>query len=320
MTHLLTTKLSVLMLALILGGCASSSEKSKFFDYTVVDLSAFADNTMVIMQTPAGALNSTDAILSEEYLLQNPEEIARLDTLSAKGEVLFSHIRTYSTRISDLSVSTLSEQQRIAAVADSLGLFADDMPHADAQTQASYAHTIENVSAQKEFLEAVRAAQPIVNALGRLGQSYLNEYDTAVLGLAEAMSIALDEDFEPIAGYFIRIDSRNRALLERLRDVYKREPKLGGLANQEEQIIQGLERNHRLAQEAGPEWQLYVNTAAEIDRLQAAALTNTGSARVAILTWVSAHEKMASGQVKPAEWFSFKDVTTATIMAGRRLL
>ena len=46
---------------------------------------------------------------------------------------------------------------------------------------------------------------------------------------------------------------------------------------------------------------------------------NTTS-RVVFPSWVSAHEKMASGEVKPADWFSLKDVTTAAFMAGRRLL
>lgn len=317
----LNTRVFVILLALLLGACASSStSKSKFAEYRVADLSAFADNTLVIMQTPAGALNSTDAILSEQYLLENPKEIARLDVLTAKGEALFGHIRTYSARISDLSVSELSEEQRIAAVAESLQVFATDIAGADEHTRTSYAHTIERVGAQQDFLVAIRSAQPIINSLGRMGQSYLNEYDTTVLGLAEVMSASLDSDFVPVMDYFNRVDARNRVLADRLLAVYKRESSLGALAAEEEEIIQAFERNHRLAQEAGPEYQLYVATAAEIDRLQETSLANTGRVRVSVLSWVSAHEKMASGEVRPADWFSLNDVATAAFMAGRRML
>ena len=318
---ILLTKTLVTLLALLLGACASSPiNESKFAEHRVADLSAFADNTMVIMQTPAGALNSTDAILSEEYLLKNPEEIARLDALTEKGDALFSHIRTYSARISDLSVRDLPEEQRIAAVAESLQVFANDIEGTDEHTLASYAHTIESVRAQQEFLVAIRSAQPIISVLGRIGQSYLNEYDNIVLGLADVMKTSLDSDFEPVLDYFNRLDSRNRVLADRLRDVYKRETSLGALAAEEEQIIEALERNHRLAQEAGTEYQLYVATAAEIARLQEASLTNTGGVRVSILSWVSAHDKMASGEVMPADWFSLNDVATAAFMAGRRIL
>jgi hypothetical protein len=312
------TRVSAALLTLMLGACAST--EGKFTEYHVADLSAFSDNTAVIMQVPAGALTSADAILSEAYLVQFPDYIARLDELRSKGEALFSHIRTYSSRISDLSVGNLSEKARIAAVADALKIFSDDIGRADASTQAGFEDWLKRVGSQEKFLDAVRAAQPIVSSLGRLGQSYLNTFDTTILKLGGSMSAALDKDFEPISAYFGRVDSRNRILAGQLTDLYARESRLGALAKEEEGIIQGLERNHRLAQEARPEWELYVKTAAEIDLLQEASLVNTGRARIALLTWVSAHEKMASGQVKSAEWFSMTDVATATFMAGRRLL
>jgi hypothetical protein len=312
------TRVSAALLTLVLGGCAST--EGKFTEHKVADLSAFSDNTAVIMQVPAGALTSADAILSETYLLQFPEDIAHLDELRFKGESLFSHIRTYSTRVSDLSVSNLTEEARIAAVAEALKVFSDDIGRADASIQASFEGWLNRVASQEEFLDAVRAAQPIVSSLGRLGQSYLNTFDTTILKLGGSMSVALDKDFEPVHAYFGRVDSRIRILAGRLIDLYARESSLGALADVVEVIIQGLERNHRLAKEARPEWELYVKTANEIDLLQEASLVNTGRARIALLMWVSAHEKMASGQVKEAEWFSMKDVTTAAFMAGRRLL
>ena len=312
------TQISAALLTLLLGACAST--EGKFTESHVADLSAFSDNTAVIMQVPAGALTSADAILSEQYLMQFPEDIAQLDELRVKGEALFSHIRTYSARVSDLSVGNLSEEARIAAVAEALKVFSDDIGRTDASTQANFEIWLNRVASQEKFLDAVRAAQPIVSSLGRLGQSYLNTFDTTILRLGESMSVALDKDFEPIHAYFGRVDSRNRVLAGRLIDLYAREPSLGALADEEDVIIQGLERNHRLAVEAGPEWNLYAKTAKEIDLLQEASLVNTGKARIALLMWVSAHEKMASGRVKPAQWFSMKDVTTAAFMAGRRLL
>ncbi len=92
--------LIALPLVTLLGACAAT--EGKFTEYRVADLSSFADNTMVMMQMPAGALSSADAVLSEQYITPHTDELKRMEELTRFGEDLFSHIRTYSTRISDL--------------------------------------------------------------------------------------------------------------------------------------------------------------------------------------------------------------------------
>jgi len=311
-------KLCIPALTLILGACASTD--GKFSSHKVIDLTAFADNTLVIMQTPAGALTASDAILSEAYVRQNMDKVHRMEELTSKVESLFSHIKDYSIAVSGISIREMDEAGRVASVANALQVFSDDVSHMDAATQDSFANTIVVVRTQDKFLVAVRRAQPAINIVGRMAQGYLNEYDKLLLQVADSMSAALNEDFDPIANYLRRVDSRNRALVTKLMAVYEREQGLGALAAEEEKLIQAFERNHRLAEEVGPEWTLYVDTAAEIDRLQEVGLANTTRARVAMLTWVRAHEKMASGEERPADWFSLKDVSTAAFMAGRSML
>ena len=70
---------------------------------------------------------------------------------------------------------------------------------------------------------------------------------------------------------------------------------------------------HSAQETMRPNWEDYLASHQEVDRISDRIIGNIHEARILMLTWVRAHHKMASGTVDPAKWFDIGEVTKSLI-------
>ena len=94
---------------------------------------------------------------------------------------------------------------------------------------------------------------------------------------------------------------RKRALIP------KGKPTEDDLTKIAEHLIKRLEITHKIWQEIEPDWELYRATHRELDELYQTIQVRLKRTRAAVIIWIRAHQKMASGKTNPAEWFDVEN-------------
>jgi hypothetical protein len=65
-----------------------------------------------------------------------------------------------------------------------------------------------------------------------------------------------------------------------------------------------------------PNWEDYLATHKELDLVIDTSVKSALHSRILLLTWVRAHQKMASGTKDPAKWFDIGEVTRQLIRSA----
>ena len=87
-----------------------------------------------------------------------------------------------------------------------------------------------------------------------------------------------------------------------------------------EYLVKRLDGLHRIQQEIEPDWKLYRATQQELDDLHALFMEEIKQFRLVTIVWMRAHQKMASGKIKPAEWFDINNAPGTLIKMGTGLI
>jgi hypothetical protein len=324
-----------------LGGCASMSEK--FTNTVQADIGYFTDTTVAMLRDANFGFSRTGLLYTKEYYDMNAaEEHAYMENTESADLVLKAIVR-YSLRLVTIAESNSSTKEQIAAYADYLNEVENEVVRELGLKHEFYDDVIKKVRSQSNLLGALRAAQPIINAMGLYMEAALDHVTDSAGVLDKKLQIKIDNRFADVIRYKRTLAEEKSDTLKALENVYLtvrgndknsfaalmeskqiRDPSLipsghpsyaqsGRIA---EYLMKRFETMHRVTQEVEPEWQQYRATQEERERLHDRVKLEVKQFFMVTLTWVRAHQKMASGKMKPAEWFDINDAPARLIKAG----
>ena len=332
-----TTLILLAVATAITSGCASY--RRNFQNKTVVNIGSFADSTITMLSDLDLTMSRDETLLVRRFIDESAPEEQLVNQLDAQLKLDIGNMVRYSIEIVNIAESDLTETNKIHHYADYLASFRDGLIVKHGVNFALFDNTIEEVMAQTEFLEALRKAQPLLNAAVMAGALDVDELIKAI----EVLSIKVDqridieyadiiryraklerEKFDVLTAFEIiydayRLDEPN---LEALRDsgviwtpeiIPEGRPTRDDLKNIGEHLHSRLQALDIVQNEVRPNWEDYLSTHKELDSVADRTIQSAHEARILMLTWVRAHQKMSSGMTDPAGWFDVGEVTKSLI-------
>jgi hypothetical protein len=324
----------------VTSGCASY--KKNFQSTTVVNIGSFADSTITLLSDLDLTMSREETLLVRRFIDESaPEEqlVIQFDDQLKKD---VGNMVRYSIEIVNIAESDLTETNKIYRYADYLVSFRDGLIEKHGVNLPIFDQTIEDVMAQTEFLEALRKAQPLLNAAVMAAALDVDELIDAIEALTRKVDNRIDEEYADIIRYRAKLEREKFDILtafEIIYDAYRLdEPNLGALRdsgviwtpeiipegrptrddlkNIGEHLHARLQALDIVQNEMQPNWEDYMATHKELDAIGDQTIQNAHEARIPMLTWVRAHQKMTSGMTDPAGWFDVGEVTKSLIKSA----
>ena len=309
-----------MLLATLLMGCSSLSMKGKVTDTTVANLPVFADETIALLGGEDPGLSKNETILIREYLTVEDPSIVLSDDLALKADQLLVAIMDYSIDIAMLSETINDDEQRRVAYIDSLTKFEWTVTDVLELEALNLTANVQNAAEQTTLLDAMRTGQPVVDALGRHGLQMLSQHDDAINEVAQLVDDGIEADYVGLYEYGTWLTGHRDAVLTDLEALIDAEAEGKDITSQEEELIDRLEIIHGLAMEMQPHWRMYRATQRELDKIHIDVLDASNRSRMVLLIWVRAHERMTTGRIQKADWFTLKDLGAVAFKYGSKIL
>lgn len=315
-------------------GCAGL--KKKFITGSKADMGLFADNTIAMLSKIDIYIDRNEAVFSRRFFNDEEKEEREMLRLNDNMQIAIGNVVDYSVTLVSMAESQRTEKDKVAAYAEHLNRFKEDIRYSTRMTPEQFNARIEAIKGEPDFLSAVRAAQPLISTAVMAVIQELNELTGAVEIVADKMDSSIDSEYSDIIRYQAKMEDEKARILRAIEivfDAYRTsEPNLNRLAETGaiwfpelipkgrptpkdlkaigEHLQSRLDALHKIGQEIMPYWEEYRATHRELDDLTDKTLQEINKVRLIMLVWVRAHQKMASGVVDPAEWF---DINTAPV-------
>jgi len=327
----------LLSLLIALPGCATY--KKKFKRKTVANIGFFADSTITMLGGLTYTLDREDTLLARRFFdVDAPEEQLVIQFDQDLRKTLRNIVR-YSIDLVNIAEIDGEDDVRIKAYGRYITQFRDVMIDNELIDSKGFDSTIAEVRQQTEFIQALKKAQPLLNAAAMSAALGVEDYIHAVEALADKMDARIDEDYADIIRYRIKLEREKFDVIsafEIIYDAYRMEepnldelrtsgviwtpeiipegrPTRDNLKDIGEHLHNRLQSLDVVQKEMEPNWQDYLSTHKELDKHIDLSIKNAHQARIVILTWSRANQKMASGRVDPAQWFDIGEVTKSLV-------
>lgn len=326
--------------AALISGCASY--KKNFKNKSVADIGMFADSTITMLSQLHLTLNRDETLLVRRFLVADGAEEQLVLTHSDDLKRGLENIVKYSIDIVNIAEMDGPQTNKVHAYADYLVQFREDMltnPEIDAE---AFDNTIEEVMAQEEFLQALRKAQPLLNAAILSGALGVDDLIDALEDMALVLDTRIDEEYKEIIAFRTKLEQEKFNIMtafEIIYDAYRmEEPNLQALKDSGviwtpeiipegrptkedlgkigEHLHKRMDALQTVQDAMRPNWEDYMATHRELDAIIDETVANVQQSRIMMLTWVRAHQKMASGTTDPAKWFDIGEVTKSLIKSA----
>lgn len=330
------------MLLLTLSGCAAS----KFTATTEADVGFFADNTIAMLKSANLGFSRGTAIYTKEfYDLDAPEEKRWLRNRDQADFILQVMVQ-YSLKLVQIAEAEPTHAGRVGAYADYLAGLDDKALEALDITREELEELLSEIRKQEKFMEALQVAQPVINAMGRYMSNVLDEFGRNHNTLIAKTERRIDERYDLVIEYQKGLEIEKYSVLRALGELYgaaqgdmvayerlkaskalvkksvipRGKPTYEDIEKIAEYLIKKLDGLHRIQQEIEPDWKLYRATQRELDELHKLFIEEIRQFRLITIVWMRAHQKMASGKVKAAEWFDINNAPGTLIKMGTGIL
>jgi hypothetical protein len=190
------------------------------------------------------------------------------------------------------------------------------------------------VRAQQTYLDAIQAAQPLIDEALHYGTALLEEDEQIANTLVIAIEQRIDADYADTQHFRTILEEQQREILiglQLIREFYQTEdptalrtlgqkiarlheilrgrpPLASDIPDIEAFLMQQLANIRTIGEQLEPDFQAWEEAHEELDLLYRIFLDNNRRAKLALTVWGRAHQKMASGVKNPAEWFSLGDL------------
>jgi len=329
---------ATIMIALT--GCATL--KKKFVSGYKANMGLFADNTIAMLSDIDIYIDRNEAVYVRRFFNEEDEEEKEMLRLSDNMQIALNNVVDYSITLVDMAESQRTEKEKAAAYAEHLNRFKDDIRYSIKMTSEQFDARIEALKSEPDFLAALRAAQPMINAAVMAVIREMKDLTDAVELVANKMDARIDAEYADIIRYQAKMEDEKARILQAIEivfDAYRAgEPNLKSLSETgsiwfPELIPKGrptpkelnaigehlqarLDALHKIGQEIKPYWEEYRSSHRELDALTDKTLKEIDTVRLIMLVWVRAHQKMASGVVDPAEWFDINNAPMRLLKMG----
>lgn len=337
-----TMLLTFLLLLSLLTGCVSW--EGKFSGTKEANVGVFADQTIATLTDPDLGLPTGRSVYVRDYVVDSEPEEQEFMSLNKELERRLLRLVQYSVALVDIAETSKSDAEKVEKYAAFLKALQKEAEKRHEFESGHYDDIIENVAKQEKFLEALQAAQPILNATGRGYQKLLDELDESLKVLEAKLDRRIDERFNTVIKYQKALETEKYETLialgrlyatykgeteafQKLRDsgairkkslMPKGKPTEDDLSNIAEHLIKRLDITHKIWQEIEPDWELYRATHRELDELYTLIQIGLKRTRGSVIIWARAHQKMASGKTNPAEWFDIENAPAQLFQLGTK--
>lgn len=316
-------------------GCSQStgSMKQKFTPTTRENLGPFADQTISLLTRSHSIFRQDKAILTRNYINKNSAEVQELNKLAEKVDQLLRAIIAYSLEIVTLAESQKEEKEKILAFAeyiDTLRNSASEERRAESMiSEERFQQILKSIREQKKLLDALAAAQPLINEAARHGNALLSRMDRQLMYFALSTEIAIADANRYMNEFRDTLEAQKRSIIQGLQlihDYGHGDPDAldkvlanifvvpaylvpdGQLTTMDvrairNHLVEELKAIQEISANIDPDYRVYRETHDELDRLIELIDKEIDHTRVAVLIWSRAHLKMASGITDPAKWF-----------------
>lgn len=329
------------ILLLTLSACAG-----KFTKTTEADLGFFADNTIAMMrEANLGFSRGTALYTKEFYDLEGAEE-KRFIHDRDRADYILKLMVQYSIKLVNIGDSEKMKAGQVKAYADYLAGLDDKTLTVLELEKENFNDLINKIRKQTTLLDALQTAQPLVNTMGRYMGTVLDDFNEAMNQLVAKTEKRIDRRYELVIRYQKGLEGEKYAVLQALGELYstvrgddaayrrllaagtitsrkvipRGKPTEDDLLQIYDHLVQRLNVMNRIGQEIETDWEVYRATQRELDDLHAMFNQEVKQVRLITIVWMRAHQKMASGKVKPAEWFDINNAPGTLIRMGTGLL
>jgi hypothetical protein len=336
--------ITLLIVCAMLGGC--KSYKEKFKSGTVANIGFFADHTVTMMSSLDMQQGRDEALLTRRFfVLEEPEE-QRLLELDQQFQGTISSLIQYSLKLVSISEGAATEEQMVKRYVKYLESFRDNRSTHDSFEEEKFNSILADVREQEKFLDALRMAQPLLNAAVMKSIVEVNELTQAIDELVDKVELKIDEEYADVARCRKVLEDEKSDILRAFEIIYSAyrtdEPDLSGLKEagiiwMPELVPEGvptreeleaigdhlearLNALNRVQKEVDPEWGDYLDTHRELKLIAKRGKTTLQQTQIVMLTWVRAHQKMAAGVKDPAKWFDVGASTKALLQTAPRAI
>jgi hypothetical protein len=210
-----------------------------------------------------------------------------------------------------------TDAQQVSDYANYLSSFQKEVVEVLAVPDENFSEVIAQIRKQKNLLDAVRTAQPIINALSRYGQLMLNDYDESISIVAANLDSAIQQNFSVLVDFSDILDRRRSAVLA---EIAVLEASAATNKIYRDGLLERVDRVQDIAAIVRPQLELYWDTHRELDAINLATTSGSAQVRLILLVWSRAHAAMASGKKISTDWVDeYKDLGSAAYKLGRSL-
>ena len=303
---------------LVMTGCAST--EGKFSDTTVANMPAFADETLALMGGEDPGLHLNETVLIREYLDGSDPNEKLIDELVGTADRLLVAMTDYSLDLAMVADTVSDPEEQKRRYIENLTKLEQAVTETLQLQDLNLKANIDNAAREEKLLDAMRAGQPIIDALGRHGLLLLGRHDDGVEAVARLVEQGIEEDYAGLYKYGTWLGGHRDSVLLELGELIVQEEQGKNVAREENELIDRLEVIDRLASEIEPHWEIYRSAQRELDHVHISVLDSSNRVRLILLVWVRAHEAMTSGRTKEAEWFTMQDLGAVAYKLGRKLI
>jgi hypothetical protein len=316
------------MLIVAIAGLALLFGCSKFSSQQRMNLNPFAEDMIAIAGDIQYGLGESQIIYTRQY--SGTPEAQELGAMLIKVRSLIRGIIAYAIEVVTVADFKKSGPEKAVALSQHLdGLLRPALAAPKPQLNISIEKLdaiIADVRSQKTLLDALGAAQPIIDEVARVSGELFGDTKTVLDATIRAIQKLIDSDIRPVldADKFLRAAQVKATLDLRLLSARHNNPAAidsllasqpamrefvdtsDGISSDELRAIEdrfawGLRSIREIRDQLRPDVELYWRQQQELETLTASYNQALRQARVAVLAWSRAHARLAAGVSDPAE-------------------
>jgi hypothetical protein len=328
---------------LLLCACASVKTVSqKFTPHTKANVGIFADQTISMLSDSDFGFSRNETLYTREFFDLHGQEEKDVRAYREETKDFFIRIIKYSLDLVLIAETKETAQERVAAYTKRVTNMNKDVLKKLEVSPDRYDNIKKQVADSEEFLDALRVGQPIINAAGRYLHQILDRSDTAIDVLSDKIDKKIDDEYAEVIRYQAALEKEKYNILRSLaylygaykgnmeayaklsssESIFRKDlipdppPSDEDLSKIAEYLQSRLSTLHVVENEIQSDWVIYRASHRELDTLIDKAKRENTRARMILLVWLRAHQKMASGVLNPAEWYDIKSLAPQLIDLG----
>jgi len=321
---------------------ACASVERKFMATKRANIGFFADQTIAMLASTRLDFTRDQAVYVREFLDPAGEEERRVQALMNEMRVRGRNMIRYAIAVVTIAESDKTDKEKVEAYADFAATFRDRVVQNLDMAPESFDGLITECRTKDRLLSALQVIQPIINLSARQSMLLLDELGDALDKLSEKIENKIDERYADIVKYQKALEKEkyhilmslpllyhaNRGDMEAFRKLVESgvvtrksllpegPPTEDDLQAIGEHLFDRLDILARVESEIKPDWDRYLATHKELDKLSDLFDEQRNKMRLVTLIWVRAHQKMASGIKDPAEWFDVNQAPAKLLNLG----